>query len=261
MSRLHELLDTHVNKTIIFQRPGQPHSEEIKSCSVKLTWKKSAENPEYYQIRYKSLDKGAKWNFTDTNSNENMTTVSGLLAYKQYKFQVRGIFGDLEGPYSDTSAIIETRGALTAHLVKLSKSCHSNSSKCIPPIVENLKARNPVIKTKQMTIGILLFYFNFNIEIDINYWWTYKQVHSEFWFYFSGTCEGDIGLLKEKTILLIGATGSGKSTLVDGFVNYINGVNFEDPFRLTAVTLENEEMGTDKQVHFNILKSSVFVSV
>lgn len=88
-----------------------------------------------------------------------MTTVSGLLAYKQYIFQVRGIFGDLEGPYSETSDIIETKETLAAHLVKLSKSCHSNSSKYIPPIVENLKARNAVIKTKQMTIGILLFHF------------------------------------------------------------------------------------------------------
>lgn len=97
-----------------------------------------------------------------------MTTVSGLLAYKQYIFQVRGIFGDLEGPYSETSDIIETKETLAAHLVKLSKSCYSNSSKYIPPIVENLKARNAVIKTKQMTIGILLFHFS-NIEIDNNY--------------------------------------------------------------------------------------------
>lgn len=86
-------------------------------------------------------------------------------------------------------------------------------------------------------------------------------VHSELGFYFSGNYEGDIGLLKEKTILLMGATGSGKSTLVDGFVNYITGVNFEDPFRFTAVTLENEEMGTDNQVHFNMPKNRVFFRV
>lgn len=52
----------------------------------------------------------------------------------------------------------------------------------------------------------------------------------------------------EKTILLVGATGSGKSTLVDGFVNYILGVNFDDPFRFTAIRLEDEEMKTHNQV-------------
>lgn len=85
-----------------------------------------------------------------------MITISGLKANKQYKFQVRGIFGDSEGPYSDESDIIETKESLAAHFLKLSKACHPNSSKYIPPMEENLKARNSAIKTKQMTIGIIM---------------------------------------------------------------------------------------------------------
>lgn len=91
----------------------------------------------------------------DTNSNENIITISRLLADKQYKFQVRGIFADFEGPYSDASDICETKESLAAHLLKLSKACYPNASKYIPPIEENLKARNSAIKTKQMTIGII----------------------------------------------------------------------------------------------------------
>lgn len=49
------------------------------------------------------------------------------------------------------------------------------------------------------------------------------------------------GSEEEKTIMLVGATGSGKSTLVDGIVNYVMGVSFEDPFRFTLVQLEEEE--------------------
>ena len=52
----------------------------------------------------------------------------------------------------------------------------------------------------------------------------------------------------EKTIMLVGATGSGKSTLVDGIINYIMGVNYEDPFRFTMVVLEDEEKKTSNQV-------------
>lgn len=52
----------------------------------------------------------------------------------------------------------------------------------------------------------------------------------------------------EKTIMLVGATGSGKTTLVDGIVNYAMGVSFEDPFRFTLVQLEEEEKKTDNQV-------------
>lgn len=70
-------------------------------------------------------------------------------------------------------------------------------------------------------------------------------MYSEFWFYFLGNCEGDIRLLKEKIILLIGVIGLGKSIFVDGFVNYINGVNFEDLFWLIVLIFENEEMGID----------------
>lgn len=48
--------------------------------------------------------------------------------------------------------------------------------------------------------------------------------------------------------MLVGATGSGKSTLVDGIVNYIMGVSFEDPFRFRIVTLEEEEKKSHNQV-------------
>lgn len=41
--------------------------------------------------------------------------------------------------------------------------------------------------------------------------------------------------------MLVGATGSGKSTLVNGIVNYVLGVQFYDPVRFTLVQLEQEE--------------------
>ena len=43
--------------------------------------------------------------------------------------------------------------------------------------------------------------------------------------------------------MLVGRTGSGKSTMVDSFVNYIIGVDFEHEYRYKIVTLENEEKG------------------
>lgn len=61
----------------------------------------------------------------------------------------------------------------------------------------------------------------------------------------------------EKTIMLVGATGSGKSTLVDGIVNYVMGVSFDDPYRFTLIQLEKDESNVENQVqllnndHFN----------
>lgn len=45
----------------------------------------------------------------------------------------------------------------------------------------------------------------------------------------------------EKTIMLLGATGSGKSTLIDAMFNYIAGVSFVEDYRFKIVNLTKEE--------------------
>jgi nicotinamide riboside kinase len=44
-----------------------------------------------------------------------------------------------------------------------------------------------------------------------------------------------------KTIMFVGATGSEKSTLVDGIINYITGVSWDEYFRFSMVDLSNDE--------------------
>lgn len=45
----------------------------------------------------------------------------------------------------------------------------------------------------------------------------------------------------DKIIMLVGVIGSGKSIFIDGFVNYLFGVNWEDNFRFILVDFEYEE--------------------
>lgn len=127
-----------------------------------MTWGTSKKDVDYYQIRYKCLDGDAKWILFYSDSNQNFITLSGLLADKQYKFQVRGIFGDNEGPYGPASEIVWTKKSLAAVLVESStkqliednKTTDSIPVQYIPPTKENCKARNPTAKTRQLIIGI-----------------------------------------------------------------------------------------------------------
>ncbi|XP_062611155.1 uncharacterized protein LOC134273000 [Saccostrea cucullata] len=193
--------------------PGKPKSLKIKSDVMELCWEKPSEKVDHYQIRYKSLNDKEKWKFVETDSDENHVTITGLMANTQYIFQVRGIFGDEEGRYGPVNEDLSTTKSLATMMLESSILVNKNDpSKYQLPVQENQRARNPQARTRQLFLG--------------------KLNH---------------GYTEEKTSMLVGATGSGKSTLVDGIINYVLGVSFEDPFRFTMVTLEDEEKKTHNQ--------------
>lgn len=54
---------------------------------------------------------------------------------------------------------------------------------------------------------------------------------------------------EEKTLLLLGATGTGKSTFVDALINYIADVSYYDNHRFALISKTTEEKDrVDKQV-------------
>lgn len=143
------------------QYPGKPQLTNIKSDSVSLSWGKSCENVNQYQIRYKTNKENAKWKFIETDSDENHIIVSGLMANTKYTFQVRGIFGDQEGPFGQSNEDIETKKSLATILLEFSEhqSKTTNPSIYLLPVEENGKARNKSARTRQLILGRLIFFY------------------------------------------------------------------------------------------------------
>ena len=52
---------------------------------------------------------------------------------------------------------------------------------------------------------------------------------------------------KSKVLMLLGATGAGKSTLINSFANYVMGVKFSDPFRYKLIVDESQESQAHSQ--------------
>nr|XP_024655084.1 uncharacterized protein LOC112430827 [Maylandia zebra] len=65
---------------------------------------------------------------------------------------------------------------------------------------------------------------------------------------------GDESTRQNRTIMLLGATGSGKSTLIDGMINYIVGVNWKDSFRFKLI---NEDQ-SKSQAHSQTSEVTVY---
>lgn len=129
---------------------------EIKSNSLKLIWEKSVENVTYYQVRYKCSNKEDKWKFIETDSSQNFLVITGLMATTEYMFQVRGVFGYLEGPYSPVSDIIATKESLATQILGFCELMkQGDPSIYLLPAEENIKARNENARTKQLIFGTI----------------------------------------------------------------------------------------------------------
>ncbi|XP_034008630.1 uncharacterized protein LOC117500049 [Trematomus bernacchii] len=58
---------------------------------------------------------------------------------------------------------------------------------------------------------------------------------------------GKESMTRNRTIMLLGATGSGKSTLINGLINYIVGVEWEDDFRFKLVDEDQSRSQAESQ--------------
>lgn len=132
-----------------------------------MCWEKCRESVTQYQIRFKTETENAKWKFIETDSDKNHITITGLMANTKYIFQVRGMFGDQEGPFGPANESIETVKSLATALLDFSKiqDKTGNPKKYLLPMEENRNARTKSARTRQLILGRLITFLQLSYFI------------------------------------------------------------------------------------------------
>ncbi|CAC5357656.1 unnamed protein product [Mytilus coruscus] len=195
--------------------PGKPYlslaDTKVKENSFVLRWDehKPLKSYEFYQVKYRQIPNG-KWLIYDRDTSISVpsTRIHGLKPDTAYTFKVRitNSITSQEEQFSKESEVIKTKKSTTDFLLSRSELVQQNGPRIyMLPVREIEPARDKIHFTRKYTLG-------------------------------SGG-KDDI----KKTVLMVGSTGSGKSTLINAMVNYILGVNWEDPCRFKLVHLDKNE--------------------
>lgn len=200
-------------------KPGKPCASESKihHDQVTVEWTKPSEGTDSikrYIVLYRSAkDPGDKWVSDVTESTETSTTVKGLVPETIYSFKVSAECEAGLSQESDISDPIITKAVKVTRAADYIKKTHSKliSAPGDKPQVYQL------CTTKLMT--------------------DHQRMIAK--------CS--IGVPKpsirpsERVLMVVGATGAGKSTLINGIANYVLGVEWKDDFRFKLITDEGKQ--------------------
>ena len=199
-------------------QPGQPLCDKLTHESVHLEWIKPDEGA-HLVTQYVVSYTGSKnhWEEVETGSVAEEFTVHKLQPETKYQFKVFAKYGNILSAPSEVSLLTSTtKKPLALHVRDSMSSCVTNG---IPALYQlNLDF---ISKDKERHIA------KCNIG-DIP-----KHPH-----------------YLDKVLLLVGATGSGKSTLINAIANYIFDVKWEHKFRFQIIPDEKEKSQAHSQTEW-----------
>ena len=212
--------------------PPEKLQVECYSTELSVSWEKPSElgrgvKVEHYILEYAETSPGVKpeeftWNkltFTDTKA-----IISGLQPLTQYTVRVRCDCG-VAGLGKDKAVVVSTSVfKLPLEIKRLAEAVKNEGNK-IKDHPGPLEVYSLPLEARPMNVdGCKGYRF------------------------------GKDSVKRNRTIMVLGATGAGKSTLVNGMINYILGVTWEDRFRFKLV-----DEGTAKsQAHSQTSEVTVY---
>ncbi|XP_062284287.1 uncharacterized protein LOC133990128 [Scomber scombrus] len=207
-------------KTLPCSPPGKPQVE-TNSSEITVSWEKPAEIGQdvhilSYIVEYAQTDKEVKeenlqWNQMVSRTEKGI--ISGLQSETEYAVRVRCDCGVAGRSKESITVNVCTKKCEFARLAEFMKHI-SKRINCGSPSIYKLP-----LKEEDMNIDGCRTY-NFGKE----------------------------NRRQNRTIMLLGATGSGKSTLINGMINYIVGVDRKDDFRFKLVDEDQSKSQAESQI-------------
>uniref|UniRef100_W5NBM7 Fibronectin type-III domain-containing protein n=1 Tax=Lepisosteus oculatus TaxID=7918 RepID=W5NBM7_LEPOC len=209
-------------ETLPASPPGKPSAPQVSPTSITITW----ENPSAvgegvsilgYIIEYReegiqgSKDTSDQWLKKKTNKEQYSFSMEGLTKKTSYRIRLRCDCGD-RGTSAPSDEVVITTAETTP----------------VKPITGDPKKCTLMNKGKPSI-------YRLNLSKD-------KR----------STCPklsfGKPAMNRtNRTIMLLGATGSGKTTLINGMINYILGVEWEDESRFKLIHEETNKTQAESQ--------------
>ncbi|CAK6979901.1 uncharacterized protein LOC128369826, partial [Scomber scombrus] len=211
-------------KTLPCSPPGKPQVE-TNSSEISVSWAKPAEIGqdvhilsyimEYAQTVKEVKEEDLQWNQMVSRAEKGI--ISGLQSETEYAVRVR----------CDCGEAGKSKGSITVNVCTTKKIIDSvkKESTLLKPETEPLPVYKIILKEEQINVpGCKCFSF------------------------------GKESTKRNRTIMVLGATGAGKSALINGLINYILGVEWEDSFRFKLI----DEDQSKSQAHSQTSEVTVY---
>ena len=190
-------------------RPGKPYANKVTHNSLVLSWGKpqhGADSVQSYTITYRAMDDPpGRWHM-QTASEQDYAELTNLAAKTSYLFKVRAeSTTGMSGPNSETSVPIET--------------------KCLVHLADEMI---PHCQPSQLSsAGLKVYLLPTNVTMKKSNILKVTVGQSQ-----------HVTAATHKVLMLVGATGAGKTTLINAMANYIMGVDWEDEYRFKLISEE-----------------------